>query len=55
MSLSTLTLGLYLILTGLVLLGAIAVSNQIMGLLALIAGILFFVDAVRPIVLFKRS
>lgn len=55
MSLSTLALGLFLILTGLNLLGVTAITGVVLGIFALIAGILLFIDAVRPIVLNKRA
>jgi hypothetical protein len=49
MSLSTLLLGLYFILVGLSLLSIVAVSNTVLGVIALIVGILILVSAVHPI------
>lgn len=54
MSLGTLCLAVYLILQGLVLLGIMSISNVILGLLALIAGIAMLVTAWHPITLFER-
>lgn len=55
MTLSMLLLALYLILTGLGLLGIVSISSTVLGLIALVAGILFLVEAVHPITIYKRQ
>jgi hypothetical protein len=54
MSLSSLCLGLYLLLIGLVQLFGLDVSDTLLGLLALIAGALILIDSVHPIAVFRR-
>lgn len=51
MALSTLALALFLILFAINALGWIAVSATFLGVVALIAGILFLVESVHPITL----
>lgn len=46
----TICLGLYLLLIGLAYLGVFAASNTVLGILALIAGIIILVDAYHPLV-----
>ena len=55
MSLSLLTLALFLIFEAVTRLGFIAVNDKLIGIFELIAGILLFVDTIRPITLFKRG
>ena len=55
MSLSSLLLAAFLILTGLSLLGIVAVSNTVLGVLALVAGILFLVEGYHPITVWHRN
>jgi hypothetical protein len=55
MSLGSLCLAIYLILQGLVLLGILSVSNVLLGILALIAGIALLVEAYHPLTVFRRS
>lgn len=49
MSVANLCLAIYLILVGLIQLFGLAVSGTVMGLLALIAGILILVDSAHPL------
>lgn len=49
MSIGTICLGVYLLLIGLIQLFGLEVSGTVMGLLALIAGILILVDSVHPL------
>lgn len=49
MSVGAICLGLYLILIGLAYLGVFSASNTVLGILALIAGIVILVDAYHPI------
>lgn len=49
MSLSTLLIGAYFVLVGLSLLGLVAVSNFVLGLIALILGILILLSAFHPV------
>lgn len=51
MRLSTVLLGIYLILVGLNLLGVLSISNVVLGIIALIAGILLLVESIHPIVI----
>jgi hypothetical protein len=55
MSLSTLFLAAFLILTGLSLLAIVAISNTVLGIVALIAGILFLIEGYHPITVFHRQ
>lgn len=49
MSIGTLALGLYLLFVGAAQLGWFTVSNVLLGVLAVVAGLLILVDAVHPI------
>lgn len=49
MSVAMIALALYLLLTGLSLLGIAAISSTLLGVLALIAGILFLVSEFHPL------
>lgn len=51
MSLSSLFLAAFLILTGISLLGWVAISATFLGVIALVAGILILVEGVHPIVI----
>lgn len=51
MALSTLFLAAFLILTAINLLGWVAVSATVLGIVALVAGILFLVESFQPIVI----
>lgn len=55
MSLSLLLLGIYLILTGLVGLAIVDINAKLLAIIALVDGILFFVEAYKPIKLFRRD
>lgn len=54
MSLSTLLMGLFFVLYGLSLLGIISVSSTILGIIALVVGILILVSSFHPITVFER-
>lgn len=54
MSLSNLCLGLYLLLIGLVQLFGLNVSATVLGLLALIAGLLILLDSFHPVTVWRR-
>ncbi len=54
MSLTSLCLGLYLLLIGLVQVFNLNVSATLLGILALIAGALILVDMVHPVALNRR-
>lgn len=54
MSLSNLLMGLFFVLYGLQQLGIIAVSATVMGVIALIVGILILISAFHPITVFDR-
>jgi hypothetical protein len=49
MSIGTLALGLYLLFVGAAQLGWFSVSNTLLGVLALVAGIIILLDAVHPV------
>lgn len=49
MSLGTLALGLYLLFVGAAQLGWFTVSNTVLGVLALVAGVLILLNAVHPV------
>lgn len=49
MSIGTLALGLYLLFVGAATLGWFTVSSTVLGVLALVAGIIILIDAVHPI------
>lgn len=55
MSLTNLLLAAYFILVGLSLLGILAVSNTVLGIIALIVGIIILVDGFHPITWNRRS
>jgi len=55
MGLSNLLLAAFLILFGLNALGLIAVSATVLGIVALIAGILFLVEGYHPITVWPRN
>lgn len=55
MSLTNLCLGLYLLLIGLVQLFGLDVSATVLGILALVAGLLILVDSVHPIAFGRRQ
>lgn len=55
MSLSTLLLAVFLILFAISMLGWVAVSATVLGVVALVDGILFLVEAAHPIVVYKRG
>lgn len=50
MSLSTILLAVFFILWGLVQLGALAVAPAVLGIIALVIGILLLVDAWHPLI-----
>jgi hypothetical protein len=54
LSLSTLLLAIFLILTGLNLLEVTTISNTVLGVVALIAGIAFLVEGYHPVTLLRR-
>lgn len=54
MGLSTLFLAAFLILTGISLLGWVAVSATVLGVVALVAGILILVESYHPITVYHR-
>jgi hypothetical protein len=54
MSLGTLCLGLYLLLIGCVQLFGLDVSDTLLGLLALIAGLLILLDSFHPVTVWRR-
>lgn len=51
MSLGTLCLGLYLLFVGAAQLGWFSVSGTLLGILALVAGIIILIDSVHPVTL----
>lgn len=55
MSLGTLCLGLYLLLIGLVQVFSVNISATLLGILALIAGILILLDSVHPVTIWRRN
>lgn len=55
MSLGTLCLGLYLLLIGLVQVFSVNVSSTLLGILALIAGVLILIDSVHPVAVWRRG
>jgi hypothetical protein len=55
MSLSTLLLAAYFILVGLSLLGILAVSNTVLGIIALVVGIIILVDGLHPVTIWHRN
>lgn len=54
MSLTTLVLGVFLILLGMTWIGWIALSPLVLGIVALIAGILVLADGYRPVTIWRR-
>lgn len=54
MGLSTLFLALFLILFGISALGWVAVSGTVLGIVALIAGVLILVEAYHPVTVYRR-
>jgi uncharacterized membrane protein HdeD (DUF308 family) len=55
MSLTTLALAVFLILYGISALGWVAVSATVIGVVALVAGILILVDGYHPVTVFRRG
>lgn len=55
MSLSTLFLAAFLILFGISALGWVAVSATVLGIVALIAGVLILVEAYHPVTIWHRN
>lgn len=54
MSLAQLLTAVWLILVGLTWLGWVAVSEKLLGGIALVAGILWFVEAYHPVTVYRR-
>jgi uncharacterized membrane protein HdeD (DUF308 family) len=50
-----LLLAVFLLLTGLNLLGVVAVSATVLGIIAILAGILFLVNEVHPLPTWRRN
>lgn len=55
MSLSTLLLGILLILLGIVWLGWVVISTKFIGIWALVTGIVILVESAHPITVYKRQ
>lgn len=55
MSLTTLALAVFLILYAISALGWVAVSGTVLGIVALIAGILILVDGYHPVTIWHRT
>lgn len=51
MRVSTVLLGIYLVFVGLNLLGVLSISNVVLGVVSLIAGILLVIESIHPIVI----
>lgn len=54
MSLSTLLLGVWLILVGITWLGWVAITLTFLGLWAFVTGIVLLIESVHPLVIYKR-
>lgn len=54
MSLTTLALAVFLILFGINSLGWVAVSATVLGIVALVAGILILIDGYHPVTILRR-
>lgn len=55
MSLQPFVLALFLILLGISWLGWVAISTTVLGVLALVAGILILVDGYHPVTVWRRG
>lgn len=55
LTLTPLVLGVYLLLVGVSTLGWIVISATVLGVLALVAGILVLLDAYHPIAIWRRT
>ena len=55
MSLTTIALAAFLILFAISTLGWVAVSSTVLGVVALVAGILILVDAYHPVTVLRRT